>query len=90
MYDLGRCQVILDLSACTYIGSAGLSLLVRFANSFRRWDRGDLYLAGVSPYIQGLLGIAGLATDESQFFRQYTSVEAALGSLPGDGRDDVR
>lgn len=48
---VGRYQILLDLQDCTYIGSAGLSILISFANSCRRWKRGDLCLIAPHTYI---------------------------------------
>jgi len=73
----GRYHVILDLSRTTYIGSAGLSLLIRYTKSFRRWERGDLYLAALPDSLQDLLQVAGLISAERSHFSIYPTVNAA-------------
>ena len=74
---VGRYHVIIDMSGLIYIGSAGLSLFIRYTNALRRWDRGDLYLADLSGPIQKLLQIAGLVSEEHSQFSIYPSLAAA-------------
>lgn len=74
---VGHYNVILDLSGLRYIGSAGLSLLIRYSNACRRWERGDLHLAAVPPVILNLFQVAGLVTEEQSTFSIYSTLDAA-------------
>ena len=74
---VGQYNVVLDLARVTYIGSAGLALLIRYTNAFRRWERGDLHLAALSDAVSNLLQVTGLVTEERSHFSIYPTVEAA-------------
>lgn len=76
--DVGRYRILIDLQRCTYIGSSGLSLLITFANSCRRWNRGDLCLVAPHEYVCNLLRIAGLLGEERSFFRIVETVDEGL------------
>jgi anti-sigma B factor antagonist len=52
-------KVIIDLTRCDYVDSAGLAALVRGVNQARRQGR-SFVLAGVSPKIRFLLRFTGL------------------------------
>ena len=74
---VGHYNVILDLAQVTYVGSAGISLLLRYTNAFRRWDRGDLLLAQMPETILSLFQVAGLVSEEKSALSIYPSVDAA-------------
>ena len=78
---VGRYQILLDLQDCNYIGSAGLSMLISFANNCRRWKRGDLFLVAPHAYVQNLLEIAGLQSDGHSFFRTFKTREEGLNAF---------
>lgn len=74
---VGHYNVIVDMSRVAYIGSAGLALLIRYTNAFRRWERGDLHMAALSPAVNNLLEVTGLVTEERSHFSIYPTVDAA-------------
>ncbi|MBX3051467.1 MAG: STAS domain-containing protein [Caldilineaceae bacterium] len=74
---IGHYNVVLDLARVTYIGSAGLALLIRYTNAFRRWERGDLHLAAISDPVMNLLQVTGLVTEERSHFSIYPTVDEA-------------
>ncbi len=74
---IGHYNVILDLTHVAYIGSAGISLLLRYTNAFRRWERGDLLLAELPDTILNLFEVAGLVSEERSHLSVYPSVDAA-------------
>lgn len=91
---VGRYRILVDLRQCTYIGSAGLSLLISFANSCRRWNQGDLCLVAPHDYVLSLLRLAGLLTEDRSFFRIAASTDEGLRLLgetarpnPSNGSD---
>ena len=74
---VGHYNVIVDLTRVTHIGSAGLALLISYTNAFRRWERGNLHLAALSPAVSNLLAVTGLVTEEGSHFSIYPTVDAA-------------
>jgi anti-anti-sigma factor len=78
---VGRYRILVDLERCTYIGSAGLSLLISFANNCRRWNQGDLCLVAPHEYVLSLLRLAGLLSEERSFFRIAATVDEGLKML---------
>ncbi|MBI1297793.1 STAS domain-containing protein [bacterium] len=75
---VGRYHCLIDLRECTYLGSSGMSLLISFANSCRRWRLGDVLLIGPQPSVRSLLELAGLISEERSFFRLIDNVEDGL------------
>lgn len=53
----GRCR--LDFARLDYIASAGLGILVAVQRRLRDDGGGDLILAGLSPHLREVLGLAG-------------------------------
>jgi anti-anti-sigma factor len=82
---VGRYRILVDLRQCTYIGSAGLSLLIRFANSCRRWNQGDLCLVAPHEYVLSLLRLAGLLSEDRSFFRIVATLDEGLQILGESG-----
>ncbi|MBX2997000.1 MAG: STAS domain-containing protein [Caldilineaceae bacterium] len=78
---VGRYRILVDLQHCSYIGSAGLSLLISFANNCRRWRQGDLCLVAPPPYVVSLLRLAGLLSEERSFFRIAATIDEGLQIL---------
>lgn len=78
---LGRYCIVLDLEACSYIGSAGFSALLDVSRACRRWKRGDLVLASVPPNLDHLLRVAGLVSDRKSRFPLFASVEEAVAEF---------
>ena len=74
MYDAGRNQVIVDLSAVDFMDSSGLSVLVGALKALRERD-GTLRVVATSRHIQQLFQVTGL----SKVFPIYASVTAAAG-----------
>lgn len=75
--DAERFRIVVDLSGVTYIGSAGLRSLVSQLKTCKRWNRGDLRLAGVSGPIAEVFDMAGL----TPLFKIYDNATEAVGSF---------
>jgi anti-anti-sigma factor len=86
----GRYNIVVDLEHCSFIGSAGLQALLSTAQTCRRWERGDVYLCAVPPYIANLLQISGLAAPatESGFQIYETPAQAARALVQGSPKPE--
>ena len=71
--DAGRYKLVLNMKDVSYTSSAALRELISTWKTCRRWNRGDMRLAEVSPSIQKVLDLTGLST---QFTIYDTEVEA--------------
>ncbi len=70
-----KCCLVLDLTQCVYISSAGLRVLLMLAKSLTAQD-GRLVLVGVCPEIKDVMEMTGFIN----FFKFYNSVEEVLKS----------
>jgi len=73
----GRFKIVLNLSQVSFMSSAGLRLLIDTHKTCRRWNRGQLALAEVSPHLKEVLELAGLLN----MFKVYDSEVEAVGSF---------
>jgi anti-sigma B factor antagonist len=72
----GKNRMVLDMSAVTYINSAGLRTLADVLTQ-NRSNGGDLRLVALSPKVERVFKIIGF----DKFFETYTSVDAAASGL---------
>ncbi|MFF9340684.1 MULTISPECIES: STAS domain-containing protein [unclassified Streptomyces] len=56
---LGRCHLVLDLSALGFMDSSGLNVLIRVLHRARETG-GDLHLAAPTPAVRRILEITGV------------------------------
>ncbi|MCO6449145.1 MAG: STAS domain-containing protein [Caldilineales bacterium] len=76
--DAGTYNLVLNLSAVTFISSAALRVLVNTAKECRSTlHRGDLRLAETPDAVQKVLKLAGL----DELFKQFESESEAVGSF---------
>jgi len=76
LFDEGKCNLIIDLSAVRFVDSSGLGALVSgFKNASAR--EGSLKLCGMQPQVRSMFELTRL----HRVFEIYTSVEEAQGSL---------
>ena len=73
----GQYRLVLDLSELSFISSGGIRVLITGAKTTRRWNRGDLRLAGLPKQIHETFELAGL----TPVFRIYPSTVEAVGSF---------
>lgn len=74
--DQGRYHIVMDLADTTFISSGFLRVLVATGKETRRFNRGDLYLAALSPRLQDVMKLAGL----TDLFKIFDSPEEAVGA----------
>lgn len=72
--------LLLDLSACPYVDSGGLGVVLTLYRDMR--DRGWVGVIGPSPNVRRLLALAGLVGAESFFVFGDEDEAAALISAP--------
>lgn len=75
--DSGRYKLVLNMHDVSYISSAALRELINTWKSCRRWNRGDMRLAEVTPNIKKVLDLTGLATQ----FTIFDTEAEAVGSF---------
>jgi anti-anti-sigma factor len=76
-----RYYLLLDMSDCDYISSAGISLLLQVASQCRRWNRGDLWLIRPTEFVRNVLHLTDLLSDEHSHFMIYEELSAGLHRL---------
>mgnify|MGYP005843847015 CR=1 FL=1 len=75
--DANRFQIVFDMSEVEYISSAGLRAMIDTQKACRRWNRGDLVLAGVPVHIREVLDMVGFVP----LFRFFDDTTSAVGSF---------
>ncbi len=73
----GRFKIVVDLSDVDFISSAGLRELITSQKVCRRYNRGELILAGIPEKIYYTLDLAGF----TKLFRITDDVLSAVGNL---------
>jgi len=75
--EAGCFKIVFDMSGVEYISSAGLRVMINTQKTCKRWNRGEMALAGVPERILGALNLAGFAP----LFKIYGDVTQAVGSF---------
>lgn len=74
--DLSRFHFVLDVSDVSFVSSAFLRVLMTNHKLARRFNRGNIYLAAMSPKIVEVLELAGIL----EMFQTYDSAAEAVGA----------
>lgn len=77
LINAGQFKIVLDLENVSYISSAGLRVLLAARKAVKRWNRGDLRLAHLQPYVRDTLELVGF----TRIFEVYDDVVDAVGSF---------
>lgn len=75
--DTGRFKIVMDFTDLDFISSAGLRVLIAALKTSRRYNRGDLVLAGLPENIHSVFDLAGFTS----IFKIYDDVITAVGSF---------
>jgi anti-sigma B factor antagonist len=75
--DGGQFRIVFDASEIQFMSTAGLRTLVDTQKTCRRYNRGQLVIAAVSPDVHRSLELAGFFT----IFKVYDDVLEAVGSI---------
>lgn len=73
----GHFKIVIDLSEVDFISSAGLRVLIGAQKECRRYNRGEVYLAAVSPKIHAALDLAGFTL----LFKIFKDPTSAVGNF---------
>jgi anti-sigma B factor antagonist len=76
LLDRGRYELVLDLSAVSYMSSAGLRALVGTLRTCKK-NSGDVRLVNISARVEEVLGLAGL----NSLFERFDDQVSAVGSF---------
>ena len=68
----GRYKLVVDMSELAYISSAGYRVLLSAQRNSKRFDRGEVILAGVPEQIRQSLDISGF----TDYFKIYKGISA--------------
>jgi anti-sigma B factor antagonist len=75
--EAGRFKIVFDMSGIDYISSAGLRVMINTQKACKRWNRGEMILAGVPQRIYDALDLAGFVP----LFKLFDDVTEAVGSF---------
>jgi anti-sigma B factor antagonist len=75
--DAERFRICMDLKDLEYLSSAGIKVLISTLKTCKRWNRGELRLANLPPYIAEVFDLAGLLP----LFKVYPDLVEAVGSF---------
>jgi anti-sigma B factor antagonist len=75
--DAGEYKLVVNMANVSYTSSAALRELISAWKNCRKWNRGDLRLAELSPNIRKVFELTGLDTQ----FKIFSSEAEAVGSF---------
>jgi anti-sigma B factor antagonist len=75
--DNGQYKIVIDMSNLEYMSSAGFRALLIGQRNCKRYNRGEIVLAGVPRKILDALELTGF----TPLFRVFDDVTAAVGSF---------
>ena len=75
--EAGRFKIAFDMSQVEYMSSAGLRVLISVQKTCKRYNRGEIVLAGVPKRIYDALDLAGFIP----LFKLFDDATAAVGSF---------
>jgi anti-anti-sigma factor len=73
----GHYKLVLDLSGVDYMASSGLRVLINVQKNSRRYNRGELVLACVTPRVYSALDLAGFIP----YFKLFDDITTAVGNF---------
>ena len=73
----GHYRLAIDMTGVDYISSAGIRALITARKQARRWNRGDVKLAGLQPRIVEVFDLVGI----TPLFEHFDSPVDAVGSF---------
>lgn len=75
--EVGRFRIVTDMSGLDFISSAGLRALISTQKTCKRYNRGEIVLAGVPSNIAATLDLAGF----TPLFKIFADATSAVGNF---------
>jgi anti-sigma B factor antagonist len=75
--EAGRFKIVFDMSVVNFMSSAGWWVLIRTQKTCKRFNRGEVVLAGVDAKIRGSLDMVGMGS----YFKIFNDVTSAVASF---------
>lgn len=75
--DEGRYKIILDMADIEFMSSAGLRALINAQKVCKRYNRGEVILAGIPNNVRAALDLAGFIP----LFKVFDDVLTAVGNI---------
>lgn len=75
--EQGRYRIILDMSGLEFISSAGLRVLINVQKTCKRYNRGEVVMAAVTPNVYSSLDLAGFTV----LFKIFDDLLLAVGNF---------
>jgi anti-sigma B factor antagonist len=73
--EAGRYNIVFDMTEVSFVSSAGLRVMIDVQKTCKRWNRGELVLAGVGAQIHSAMELVGFLP----LFQMFEDVTAAVG-----------
>jgi len=73
----GRFRIVVDMSEVEFVSSAGLRVLLEAQKTCKRWNRGEVVLAALSPTVREAFELTGF----TRLFTIYDDVLSAVGAF---------
>ncbi len=75
--EADRFKIVFDMSGVEFVSSAGLRVMISVQKTCKRWNRGEMVLAGVSEKTKDVMDLAGFVP----LFKFYDSAIEAVGDF---------
>lgn len=75
--DAGRFKIVFDMSELEFMSSAGLRVMIDTQRTCKRWNRGQMVLAGVPQRIRDAMGLVGFVP----LFEFFEDTSQAVGGF---------
>jgi anti-sigma B factor antagonist len=77
IHAAGRYKIVFDMTEVNFMSSAGWWVLIRTQKICKRFNRGEVILAGVDLKIRGSLDLVGMGS----YFKIFDNVTSAVASF---------
>ncbi|MEN6410702.1 MAG: STAS domain-containing protein [Anaerolineaceae bacterium] len=75
--ESGQFKIVFDMSGVEYVSSSGLRVMINTQKACKRYNRGELVLAGVPERVMSSLNLAGFVP----IFTIYDDATTAVGNF---------
>lgn len=73
--DANRYKIVLDMEKIEFLSSAGLRVLIATQKTCKRYNRGEVAIAGMPEFIKSVFDLAGF----TPLFKIFDDVTTAVG-----------